>query len=80
MKVDLSCLVTPKTRVQSCRLISESPEGYGIGDAVLKMSKVFRVKPPVVDGQPRYDVRVHIRMVLRTPDHVPANLKSPFRG
>lgn len=80
MEVILSCLVTPKTRVQACRLVDERPRGYGIGDAVLKMSKVFRVKPPMVGGQPRYDVRVGIRMVLTPPDDSPANMKSPFRG
>jgi protein TonB len=80
MEVILSCLVTPKTRVQACRLIDETPRGYGIGEAVLRMSKVFRVKPPMVDGEPRYDVRVGIRMVLTPPDDSPANIKSPFRG
>ena len=79
MEVVLSCLVTPGTRVHSCQLIEERPRHFGIGNAVLAMSRVFRVRPPIVDGRPRYDVRVRIRMVLTVPE-TPVNLSNPFSG
>ena len=79
MEVVLSCLVTPRARVHSCRLIDERPRNFGIGSAVIAMSRVFRVRPPIVDGRPRYDVRVRIRMVLTVPE-TPVSLRNPFSG
>ena len=48
----VECTVTPKGRLQSCTLISETPEGYDFGKAVLKLAYYFRMAEVDGDGAP----------------------------
>ncbi len=41
----LQCLVTAKGAVSTCSVLSEDPSEYGFGDAALKLSKLFKLKP-----------------------------------
>jgi protein TonB len=42
----LACHVTRDYRLKDCRVLEESPPGYGFGAAVLNASHGFRVYPP----------------------------------
>jgi len=46
------CYVTAEGSLDRCRVLFETPEGYGIGDAALAAAKLFVMKPMTVDGQP----------------------------
>jgi protein TonB len=59
----ISCLVTRANRVRDCKIIAESPKStdwYRFGDSALLLSRYFRIRPPMRNGQPRYDIRVRI--------------------
>jgi periplasmic protein TonB len=56
----LSCRVTAGNRVRACRVLEESPHGYGFGGAALILSRRFLIRPPVRAGEPRYDLPVRI--------------------
>jgi hypothetical protein len=61
----LSCFVTRSNKVRDCRVIGESPDpkgghSYEFGKSALRMSHTFRIRPPMRNGQPRYDIRVRI--------------------
>jgi protein TonB len=56
----LACLVDKRTRARDCFVLRESPGDYGFGTAALKLTGIFRIKPPIVNGRPRYDVRVRV--------------------
>lgn len=62
--VMLTCLVDEENRVHRCKVLKESPRFVGFGKATLRLSKHFRVKPPMVGGMPRYDVPVRIPVVM----------------
>ena len=46
----MSCTVTAKGALSGCRIVSETPEDYGFGDATLKIARFFKLKPKQVDG------------------------------
>ena len=61
----LSCLVTRSKTVRACKVLAESSDSqgqhpYAFGRSALQLSKYFRIRPPMRDGQPRYDIRVRI--------------------
>ena len=58
--VTLSCVVDKQNRARHCEILNESPLNYGFGAATLRLSAWFRIKPPVVNGQPQHNVRVRI--------------------
>lgn len=62
--VMLACYVDEQNRVRRCKILSELPRYLDFGKATLRLSKLFRVKPPVVDGRPRYDLRVRIPVTM----------------
>ncbi len=47
----ISCTVTSKGTLTGCSISGEDPTGFGFGDAALKISKLFRMKPKQIDGQ-----------------------------
>lgn len=47
----LSCTVTDAGAVTGCRVVSETPERFGFGEAAVKLSRYFRMSPRTVDGQ-----------------------------
>lgn len=51
-RVTLTCTVSIDTTVRDCRVRDETPAGQGFGEAALKASKLFRMSPKTVDGQP----------------------------
>lgn len=63
----LSCFVDARNRARRCRLVREAPRRYGFGRAALRMTHLFRIRPPLRNGQPQHDmpVRVTIDFVIR---------------
>ena len=50
--VIISCSVTDIGRLANCVVLSEFPEHKGFGEAALKISHFFQMKPKTIDGQP----------------------------
>lgn len=41
----INCDVTPQGRLSGCVVVSETPPDFGFGDAALKMSPFFKMRP-----------------------------------
>jgi len=51
-KASIRCAVTLEGALTGCGLVSETPGGYGFGDAAIKLSRYFVMSPKTVDGRP----------------------------
>lgn len=56
----LACQVDRHNRARNCRVLSESPAGFGFGVAAVRMSRLFRIRPPRVNGRPAQGAWVRI--------------------
>ena len=56
----IDCLIAASGELTDCRLISESPERWGFGDAALNMRVLFKAQPVGRDGKPVVGRRVQI--------------------
>lgn len=51
--VNLRCVIGLDSRLQDCRVISETPAGFGFGEAAVRVAMArFRFSPPTRDGRP----------------------------
>jgi protein TonB len=66
-RANLSCTVTSKGTLEGCSVVSEDPADYGFGDAAIKMSKLFKMKPKTLDGAPVEGGTVRIPLAFRLP-------------
>jgi periplasmic protein TonB len=48
----LSCVVSVNGAVRDCSVASETPAGEGFGAAALKISRFFKMKPQMENGEP----------------------------
>lgn len=46
------CRVGPNLELINCRVQTESPAGYGFGDAILKLAALVQVPPQTLSGAP----------------------------
>ncbi len=51
-KATLACTVTASGTLAACSVASETPASYGFGEAALKVSRHFRMRPQTQDGTP----------------------------
>jgi protein TonB len=47
----IQCSVDENGRLVDCRVISEAPQGWNLGDAALGLSRKFRLAPRTTDGE-----------------------------
>jgi protein TonB len=66
-KAVIDCEVEASGQLADCKVVSEIPEGYGFGDAALKMSSLFKMKTTTKDGQPASGKRATIPLDFRLP-------------
>ena len=48
----IRCTVSAKGALTQCVVVLENPANLGFGDAALKLSKIFKLKPATADGLP----------------------------
>lgn len=58
-RVNLACVVAADGRI-SCTVTSESPEGWGFGEAAIRISRHFRMSPQTRDGVATSGGRVNV--------------------
>lgn len=58
----IACKVVAGYYVEDCELVSESPQGAGLGRAVLAASWQFRVRPARLGGREQFGTWVRIRI------------------
>ncbi|MFL6843891.1 MAG: TonB family protein [Allosphingosinicella sp.] len=61
----LACRIDSRQRARSCRILSETPRGYGFGSAALAVVRLGRISPAMRDGVPVYDAWVRIPVTFR---------------
>jgi protein TonB len=66
-RATLSCTVTARGSLENCSVVSENPADYQFGDAALKLSKLFRMKPKTLDGAPVDGGQITIPIVFQVP-------------
>lgn len=71
-EVLMECRVETTGLLSACHVLRQSPEDAGFGDAVLKMSDLFRMKPPTRDGRPVAGGVVRIPVAFRIMGPAPA--------
>jgi len=48
----IECVVTAEGRARDCRLVAESAEGFGFGEAAMRAENSYRFRPSTLDGRP----------------------------
>ncbi len=48
----VTCRIRLDTRLEACRVVSESPSGRGFGQAAINVAALYRFQPPSRDGRP----------------------------
>jgi len=72
--VRLLCQVTVDGHLESCTVLSETPAGYGLGQAALATSSKFRMRPRFGDGRPTAGAKIVIPVTFQPPGTPPPGL------
>jgi protein TonB len=65
-RAELACTVLANGKV-NCDVASEDPPDQGFGDAAMKLSKLFKMRPMSRDGVPTNGGRVNIPIRFQLP-------------
>jgi protein TonB len=63
----VSCTVTERGGLTDCSVISETPPGYGFGQATIRAVAEFRMAPQTTEGVPVDGATVNITMRWQLP-------------
>jgi protein TonB len=66
-RATISCTVTAQGTLTSCSVAEEEPAEGGFGDAAMRMSKLFKMRPMTKDGSPVSGGTVRIPIAFRLP-------------
>jgi protein TonB len=66
-RATISCTVNARGLLQNCSIVSEDPNDQGFGDAAIKMSKLFKMRPMSKDGAPVDGGTVRIPLRFQLP-------------
>ena len=71
--VRMTCAVNVSGSLYDCHIVSEAPAGLGFGQAALRMTPVFKMKPQTIDGAPvnGAKVLVPVHFIMPTPPAAP---------
>ena len=64
-RATINCQVTASGGLEGCSVVSEDPADYGFGEAALRMSRLFRMRPQSRDGVPVGGASVRIPITFR---------------
>lgn len=71
-RVVLNCVTYASTRIERCRVRSESPGGQGFGMAALQAVRLMRRQPPTVNGRVKSSHREDIVIFFTPPPQAEA--------
>ena len=60
----IECAVTSEGLLADCHVVEEAPAGLGFGEAALKLSRIFKMRPVSKDGQPVAGGTVRIPILM----------------
>ena len=63
----VACTVDAQGRLTACEVEEESPPGVGFGEAVLRVAKLFQLRPATNDGKPVAGGRIRIPIQFTVP-------------
>ena len=63
----IACVVLATGDLSDCSIVSESPPDMGFGDATLRASRLFKMKPATLLGQPVDGGKVRIPITWKLP-------------
>jgi protein TonB len=66
-RASISCTVDARGTLQACSVTSEDPPDQGFGDAAMRMSKLFKMRPMTKDGSPVDGGKITIPIAFRLP-------------
>jgi protein TonB len=66
-RASISCTVNARGTLDACSVVSESPDDQGFGDAAMKMTKLFKMRPQTKDGAPVDGGKITIPIVFNVP-------------
>ena len=67
-RATITCKVKANGTLEGCTLVSEDPPDMGFGDATLRASRLFKMRPQTKDGQPVDGGTVRIPLVWKLPE------------
>ena len=63
----IHCSVDARGQLNACSVVSEEPETAGFGEAAMKLSKLFKMKPQTKDGAPVDGGQINIPIAFKLP-------------
>lgn len=66
-RATITCKVKANGTLEACSIVSEDPADLGFGDATLRASRLFKMRPQTKDGQPVDGGTVRIPLVWKLP-------------